>query len=151
MSTWWQMFSFVLLCPTRWLQFNSRTVRTHFSSIMTLNNWKMIAETRSYIFRWRSRFRRRCVCLSSPLNSLLLKRRRKSWSVNFITQTIGKNIEMSQSEWDAIFLYFDKEPGFIITIIPRARMGSESIAHEAEGRMGYWLIRHANMTGAFRL
>ena len=24
-------------------------------------------------------------------------------------------------------------------IIPRARMGSESTAHEAEGRMGYWL------------
>ena len=26
--------------------------------------------------------------------------------------------------------------------IPRARMGSESIAHEAEGRMGYWLRGH---------
>ena len=26
-----------------------------------------------------------------------------------------------------------------LTIIPRARMASESIAHEAEGRMGYWL------------
>ena len=26
---------------------------------------------------------------------------------------------------------------FELTIIPRARMGSESIAHEAEGRMGY--------------
>ena len=24
-----------------------------------------------------------------------------------------------------------------LTIIPRARMGSESMAHEAEGRMGY--------------
>ena len=24
-----------------------------------------------------------------------------------------------------------------LTIIPRARMGSESIAHEAEGRVGY--------------
>ena len=24
-----------------------------------------------------------------------------------------------------------------LTIIPRARMGCESIAHEAEGRMGY--------------
>ena len=24
-----------------------------------------------------------------------------------------------------------------LTIIPRARIGSESIAHEAEGRMGY--------------
>ena len=26
-----------------------------------------------------------------------------------------------------------------LTIIPRARMGSDSIAHEAEGRMGYLL------------
>ena len=64
-STWWQMFNFVFLCPKRWFQFNSRTVRIHFLSIMTLNNWKMIAEIRSYIFRWRSRFRRRRVCLSS--------------------------------------------------------------------------------------
>ena len=29
-----------------------------------------------------------------------------------------------------------------LTIIPRARMGSESIVHEAEGRMGYWLRGH---------
>ena len=27
--------------------------------------------------------------------------------------------------------------GEYLTIIPRARMGSESIAHEAEGQMGY--------------
>ena len=66
-SIWWQMFNFVFLCPKRWFQFNSRIVRTYFSSIMSLNNWKMIAETRSHIFRWRSRFRRR-VCLSSLLN-----------------------------------------------------------------------------------
>ena len=26
---------------------------------------------------------------------------------------------------------------FELTIIPRAQMGSESIAHETEGRMGY--------------
>ena len=26
-----------------------------------------------------------------------------------------------------------------LTIVPRARIGYESIAHEAEGRMGYWL------------
>ena len=64
-SIWWQMFNFVLLCPKRWFQINSRMVRTHFSGIMTLNNWKIIAETRSYIFRWCSRFRRRRVCLSS--------------------------------------------------------------------------------------
>ena len=29
-----------------------------------------------------------------------------------------------------------------LTIIPRARMGSGSIAREAEGRMGYWLRGH---------
>ena len=34
---------------------------------MSLNNWKMIAQTRSHIFRWRSRFRRRRICLSSIL------------------------------------------------------------------------------------
>ena len=66
-SIWWQMFNFVFLCPKRLFQFNSRTVRTYFLSIMTLNKWKMIAEARSYIFRWRSRFRRRRVCLSSLL------------------------------------------------------------------------------------
>ena len=32
--------------------------------------------------------------------------------------------------------------GEYLTIIPRARMGSESIAYEAEGRMGYWLRGH---------
>ena len=68
MSIWWQMLIFVFLCPKRWFQFNSRVVRTQFSNIMTLNNWKMIAETRSCIFRWRSRFRRRRGCLSSLLS-----------------------------------------------------------------------------------
>ena len=65
-SIWWEMFNFVLLCPKRWFQITSRTVSRHFSSI-TLNNWKMIAETRSYIFRWCSLFHRRRVCLSSLL------------------------------------------------------------------------------------
>ena len=46
-SKWWQMFKFVFLCPKRWFQFNSRIVGAHFSSITSLNNWKMIAETRS--------------------------------------------------------------------------------------------------------
>ena len=64
-SIWWQIFNFVFLCPKRWFQFNSRTVRTQFWSILSLNNWKMIAETRSHIFRWRSRFRRCRVCLNS--------------------------------------------------------------------------------------
>ena len=64
-SIWWQTFNFVFLCPKRWFQINSRTFRRHFSSIMALNNWEMIAEKGSYIFRWRSRFRRRRVYLSS--------------------------------------------------------------------------------------
>ena len=67
-SIWWQIIIFDFLCPKRWFQFNSRIVRTHFSSIMTSNNWKVIAETRSYIFRWRSCFHRRRVCLSSLLS-----------------------------------------------------------------------------------
>ena len=74
-SIWWQMFNFVFICSKRWFQFNSRTVRTYFSSKMTLNNWKMIAETRSYVFRWHSRSRRRRVCLSSlvigPMDSAI--------------------------------------------------------------------------------
>ena len=32
--------------------------------------------------------------------------------------------------------------GEYLTILPRARMGFESIAHEEEGRMGYWLRGH---------
>ena len=57
----WQMFHFL----KHWFQFNSRIVRTHFSCVMTWNNWEMIAETQIYILRWRSCFRRRCVCLRS--------------------------------------------------------------------------------------
>ena len=68
----WTMWAYddersILTCPKRWFQFNSRIVKAHFSGIMTLNNWKMIAETRSDTFRWGSRFRRRRVCLSSLL------------------------------------------------------------------------------------
>ena len=66
-STWWQMFNYVLVPLKRWFQFNSRIVRTHFASLRTLNNWKMIAGTRSYIFRWRSQCSRRRLCLSSLL------------------------------------------------------------------------------------
>ena len=39
---WWQMFKFVFSCPKRWFQFNSMIVRTHFSNIMSLNNWKWL-------------------------------------------------------------------------------------------------------------
>ena len=47
----------------RWFQFHSRIVRIHFASVMYLNNYQMIVETRSYIFRSRSRCRRRNLCL----------------------------------------------------------------------------------------
>jgi len=67
-SIWCQMLVFIFLCPKRWFQFNSRIVRTHFSSIRTLNNWKMIAEPRSYISRRHSRFRRRRISLSSLIS-----------------------------------------------------------------------------------
>ena len=35
----------ILSCPKRWVQFNSRMIKAHFSGIMTFNDWKMIAET----------------------------------------------------------------------------------------------------------
>ena len=65
-SIWWKMFNFVLFLKC-WSQFNSGMVRTHFASLMTLNNCERIAETRSYILSWRSRCRRRHVCLSTLL------------------------------------------------------------------------------------
>ena len=37
------------------------------------------------------------------------------------------------------FFFFTEEPGLKGNL---SRMGSESIAHEAEGRMGYWLRGH---------
>ena len=40
------------------------------------------------------------------------------------------------------FWFYDSQVKTALTIIPRARMGSGSIAHEAEGRMGYWLRGH---------
>ena len=47
--------------------FNSWIVRTHFATVMTLDNSEMIAETRSYIFRWRSRCRRLRLCVNCLL------------------------------------------------------------------------------------
>ena len=49
-------------------------------------------------------------------------------------------IYMYTNFWTAVtWTCFDQR---YLTIIPRARMGSESMAHEAEGRMGYWLRGH---------
>ena len=36
----------------------------------------------------------------------------------------------------------EADPDNYLTIIPWAQMGSESIAHEAEVRMGHWLKGH---------
>ena len=72
-TIWWHMFNFVFLSLKRWLQFNSRIVRTHFASVMTLNNQEMIPETRSYIFRWRSRLCRCRVCANSLMSSPWLR------------------------------------------------------------------------------
>ena len=47
------------------------------------------------------------------------------------------------SHWDDWVAEETKQKEYYLTIIiPWAQMGSESIAHEAEGRMGYWLRGH---------
>ena len=38
----------------------------------------------------------------------------------------------------------ERWPLAYLTIISQARMGSESITHEAEGRMGFWLRGHSD-------
>ena len=50
-------------------------------------------------------------------------------------RTIATHAPIAKSE-DFSFIVNDHITGYL-TIIPRARMGSESIAHEAEGRMSY--------------
>ena len=73
-----------------------------------------------------------------------------SWNIVAITWSISARVQNTNFHeeiyWDAKtqwvrMLAFLLQPGLnkYLTIIPRARMGSESIAHETEGRMGYWL------------
>ena len=68
-----QIFNIFLLSPNRWYQFNSKIFRIHFASMMTWNNGEISAETRSYIFGWRSHCRRRRPCLSSQWKRLTVK------------------------------------------------------------------------------
>ena len=75
------MFNFGCLSLRRWFQFNSRKVRKRFASTMSLNNWEIIAETRGYIFRWRSRCRRGRVCLSSLISKADVEEREKSENI----------------------------------------------------------------------
>ena len=69
-SRWWLSFNFVLSLKNCFL-FNSRIVRTQFASVMTLNNWEVIAwncnfaflvETQSFSSRWRFRCRQSRLC-----------------------------------------------------------------------------------------
>ena len=113
-SMWGQMFNFVFLCPKRWFQFNSRIVRTHFSSITSLNNWKMIAETRSHVFRWRSRFRRRRGCLSSLLTQP--RRRRQQERHNF-TYLSTKNNSFARFTWILLFSTCRRRSGSFYDVI----------------------------------
>ena len=69
-SIWWQVLIFVII-GNFWI------VRTNFASLMTLNNCENLAETRSYIFRWRSRCCRRGLCLKLPNRELKQPRRRR--------------------------------------------------------------------------
>ena len=79
--------------------------------------------------------------------SQILKIGKKVWlNVKFIFEvremfrhlderTIATHAPIAKSE-DFSFIVDDHITGYL-TIILRARMGSDSIAHEAEGRMGY--------------
>ena len=69
---------------------------------------------------------------------------------------IYKNYNSAQNCWDINFHVFfnfspcnfiveteqSRPPSHPLTNVVLARMGSESIAYEAEGRMGYWLRGH---------
>ena len=43
---------------------------------------------------------------------------------------------------NTVWFSLKKSTVYLTIIIPPAQMGSEAIAHEAEGRMGYWLRGH---------
>ena len=111
-SLWWQLFNFVFLCLKRWFQLNFWIVRTHFTSIMSLNNWKMIAEMRSHIFRWGSRFRRRRVCLSS-----LLLSQRAQWIPGFVYWRSSVCFTLNGSlSGSSVYLSVSR-PGCIVTVL----------------------------------
>ena len=93
---------FCLLISQALVSIYSRIVKAHFSGIMTLNRWKMVTETRSDIFRWRFRFRRRRVCLSF----LLILPYARPPGPGLIWQTIWLAIEarhfMEPASWELI-------------------------------------------------
>ena len=52
-------------------------------------------------------------------------------------KTLGGQVRCIMGNMEVACRTFWHDVTAAVTIIPRARMGSESIAHEAEGRMGY--------------
>ena len=80
-SIWWQIFNFVFLCPKRWFQFNSMIVRTHFLSIMTLNNWKN--DCRNAMLHFQMTF-------SLPSKSCLLKLPKSAYGLK---QTVNVRLQ----------------------------------------------------------
>ena len=82
---------------------------------------------------------------SSPLTERDLRNRASSPSrANTDIENFTKDSEVGRdlgNRASLILVFYKRSDWFAIldylTIIPRARIGSESIAHEAEGRMGY--------------
>ena len=102
-SIWWQMFNLVFLCPKRWLI--PGQLADIFQAYLILNNWKMIAEARSYIFRWRSRFRRRRVgFLKLPNREFTQPRRRRQQESHKFAYLVKNN---SFARFARAFLIFD--------------------------------------------
>ena len=80
---------------------------------MTLNNCKSIAERRSYISRWRSRFRRLRVCLSSLLSKQQMRIFRTYPKVMIGPSTV-------QTNWT---------PGMQRTLVPQCRLRGNFITY----------------------
>ena len=108
-SICWQMFNIIFLPLKRWSQLNSRIVKTHFESIVTLNNW----ETRSYIFRWCSRFRRRRVCVKSLIKSPNVLRVNSPWGRIIETNHLSL-VKARQNAIQPPLLWFSKPALFAI-------------------------------------
>ena len=57
------------------------------------------------------------------------------WDTSPFSSTF--TVLIHRGEFNNVNKFDDSVQLSYLTIIPRARMGSESIAHEADGRMGY--------------
>ena len=61
-STWRLIFHFPSLLERRSHKFSSRILRPHCTNWTNWNNLEVVEVSRSYIFKWRFRCRRRCRC-----------------------------------------------------------------------------------------